>query len=35
VKTNLNFGLAYDITSSKINLVNDDGALELLLRYCF
>ena len=35
VTSNLNFGVAYDITSSKINLVNDDGSLELLLRYRF
>ena len=32
---NLRFGAAYDFTTSKINQVNNNGSLELLLRYQF
>ena len=31
----LKLGAAYDITSSDVNLVNDDGSLELILKYQF
>jgi len=31
----LKLGAAYDITTSDVNLVNDDGSLELILKYQF
>jgi type IX secretion system PorP/SprF family membrane protein len=31
----LKVGAAYDITTSDVNLVNDDGSLELILKYQF
>ncbi len=35
VLDNLRFGMAYDITTSDVNLVNDNGSLELILNYRF
>ena len=31
----LKLGAAYDITTSDVNLVNDDGSLEFILKYQF
>ena len=35
IVNNVRFGAAYDFTTSKINQVNNNGSLELLLRYQF
>ena len=35
IVNNVRFGAAYDFTTSKVNQVNDNGSLELLLRYQF
>jgi type IX secretion system PorP/SprF family membrane protein len=35
VVNKLKLGAAYDITTSDVNLVNDDGSLELILKYQF
>ena len=35
IVNNVRFGAAYDFTSSKVNQVNDNGSLELLLTYQF
>lgn len=32
---NVKFGAAYDFTTSKINQVNDDGSMEILLKFKF
>ena len=35
IVNNLKLGAAYDITTSDVNLVNDDGSLEFILKYQF
>mgnify|MGYP001954591690 FL=1 len=31
----LKLGAAYDITTSDVNLINDDGSIEFILKYQF
>ncbi len=35
IMDNLRFGAAYDFTTSKINQINNNGSLEMLIRYQF
>jgi type IX secretion system PorP/SprF family membrane protein len=35
IMDNLRFGAAYDLTTSKINQVNNNGSIEILIRYQF
>jgi hypothetical protein len=35
IMQNVRFGAAYDFTTSKINQINNNGSIEMLIRYQF